>query len=198
VAADGFDEGVAVRDRCGDVEAVVVEQAREPVAEEGEVLGDHDAHGSSALIVVGPPFGLVTASVPSSASTRRFSPVRPLPDAAAPPRPSSSISTSRREPCMRTRTFTPVASACLVAFAIASATTKYAAVSTTAGGRSSRSTSTCTGSGLRSASVETAASRPRSVSTGGGGGRPRAPGAPAAPSHPPRPPRHPPPPRPPP
>ena len=59
------------------------------------------------------------------------------------------------------------APACLVAFASASAATKYAAVSTAAGGRSLRSTRTSTGSGLRATSAASAASRPRSESTGG-------------------------------
>src|SRR5262249_29142041 len=101
VAADCVDERVAVRHRRCDVEAVVAEQSCESVAQQGEVLGDHDAHGSSALIVVGPPSGLVTASVPSSASTRRLSPVKPLPDASAPPPPSSSTSTSSRDARIR-------------------------------------------------------------------------------------------------
>src|SRR5262249_40090547 len=115
VVADGVDERVAVCDCGGDVEAVVAEQACEPVAQQGKVLGDHDAHGSSALIVVGPPCGLAIASVPSSASTRRLSPVRPLPDASAPPRPSSATSTSSREARMRIRIFTPAPTPSLLA-----------------------------------------------------------------------------------
>ena len=60
---------VAVAHGRDDVESVVLEQAREAVAQERQVLGDHDAHGSSARTVVGPPPGLVTRSEPSSAST---------------------------------------------------------------------------------------------------------------------------------
>ena len=42
------------------VEARVAQQAREAVAQQREVLGDHDAHGSSARTMVGPPAGLAT------------------------------------------------------------------------------------------------------------------------------------------
>src|SRR5919109_886491 len=76
-------------DGGGDLEAHVAQEADEAVAQEREVLGDHDAHGSSALIVVGPPAGLWTVSEPSSASMRRLRPVSPLPAASAPPAPSS-------------------------------------------------------------------------------------------------------------
>ena len=74
--------------------------------------------------VVGPPGGLDTSSVPSSASTRLRSPVRPLPSGLAPPRPSSRISTSSRVPRRSTRTAAAEASACLPTFASASPTTK--------------------------------------------------------------------------
>ena len=61
-------------DCVDDLEAVVAQQPREPVAQQREVLGDHHAHGITARTVVGPPPGLVTTSVPSSASTRWRSP----------------------------------------------------------------------------------------------------------------------------
>ena len=66
----------AVVDRGDDLPAAVVEQARESLAQQRQVLGDHDTHGSSARIVV-PGCALATASVPSSASTRWRRPVRP-------------------------------------------------------------------------------------------------------------------------
>ena len=48
----GVHERVAVADRGDDVEAVVAQQAREPVAQEREILGDHDPHGITARTVV--------------------------------------------------------------------------------------------------------------------------------------------------
>ena len=96
LALDGLEERVGVLDRGDDLAAVVLEQAREAVAQQREVLGDHDAHGSSARRIVGPPAGLDRNSVPSSASTRLRRPVSPLPSGFAPPRPSSRTSTSSR------------------------------------------------------------------------------------------------------
>ena len=124
LAQDRVDERVGVGDLGDDVEVVVAEQPGEPVAQEREVLGDHDAHGSSARIVVGPPAGLCTVSVPSSASTRRRSPARPLPAASAPPLPSSWISTSSIPSLRPTEMSMRPAPECLAALAIASAATK--------------------------------------------------------------------------
>ena len=76
----------AVGDRIDDLEPVVAEQARQPVAQQREILGDQDAHGSSAWTVVGPPGGLVTVNRPSSASTRRRRPASPR--RTGPPRPA--------------------------------------------------------------------------------------------------------------
>src|SRR5262249_43216654 len=123
-------ERVAVGHRRDDVEAVVAQQPRQPVAQQREILRDHDPHGITALIVVGPPAGLVTSSDPSSASTRRRSPASPLPVGSAPPLPSSTISTTSLSPSRRRSISTWSASAYLPVFARASATTKYAAVST--------------------------------------------------------------------
>ena len=44
---DRLDQGVAVLDGGHDVHAVVAQQAGEAVAQQREVLGDHDPHGSS-------------------------------------------------------------------------------------------------------------------------------------------------------
>ena len=82
--------------------------------------------------VVGPPAGLTTRSVPSSAPTRCSSPVSPLPAGSAPPRPSSTTSATSTRSSARSGSRSRVASAYLIAFASASATTKYAAVSTAA------------------------------------------------------------------
>src|SRR5262249_57681056 len=88
-------ERIAVGDGADDLESVVTQQAGQPVAEQREVLGDHYAHGRTARTVVGPPTGLVTSSVPSTASTRRASPRSPLPLASAPPAPLSTTLTIR-------------------------------------------------------------------------------------------------------
>ena len=57
VLVDGGQEGLAVGDRGHDLEAVLVEQAADALAQQREVLGDHDAHGTSAYRTVGPPRG---------------------------------------------------------------------------------------------------------------------------------------------
>jgi hypothetical protein len=48
LAPRGVDQCVAVGDRVDDVEAVVAQESAQPVAQEREVFGDQDAHGSSA------------------------------------------------------------------------------------------------------------------------------------------------------
>ena len=63
-----------------DVEPVVAQEPRQAVAQQREILGDHDPHGITARTVVGPPAGLEISSVPSSASTRRARPLSPDPD----------------------------------------------------------------------------------------------------------------------
>ena len=52
--------------RClrGHVESGAPEQGRDPLAHQRAVVGDHDAHGSSAVITVPAPGGLVTSSRP--------------------------------------------------------------------------------------------------------------------------------------
>ena len=94
LAARRMDQCVAVGDGVDDREAVVAQQPGEPVAEQREVFGDQDSHGSSARSVVPPSDGLTMSSVPSSASTRRRRPVSPDPAGSAPPRPSSVTSST--------------------------------------------------------------------------------------------------------
>ena len=43
------DQRVAVLDRGDDVDAVVAQEPGQPVAEQREILGDHDPHGITAL-----------------------------------------------------------------------------------------------------------------------------------------------------
>src|SRR5262249_37054857 len=116
------DEGVAVRDGGDDVEPVVAEEAREAVAEECEVLCDHDPPGIPARTVVGPPGGLVTSRLPSSACTRLTSPRSPLPSGFAPPSPSSTTATTSLPSSSCMSMSTDSACACLPVFASASAT----------------------------------------------------------------------------
>src|SRR5262249_20653155 len=80
------------------LDPVVAQQTGEAVSEKRQVLRDHYAHGSSARIVVGPPGGLVTRRLPSSASTRCLSPLSPAPCGSAPPTPSSLTSSSSSPP----------------------------------------------------------------------------------------------------
>src|SRR3954451_13889399 len=167
LAQDCANERVPVLHGIDDVEVVVAEEARQPVAEEREIFCDHDTHGITARTTVPPPTLLFTSSVPSSAPTRRSRPRSPFPDVSAPPLPSSATWTTRLPFARLTVMSTFAAFACLPAFASDSATTKYAAVSTASGGRWSRATSTRTTSGVRSASAAIAAASPRSVSTGG-------------------------------
>jgi len=72
-----------------DVDRALAQQRDDALAQQRVVLDDHDAHGSSARIVVGPPAGLVTLSAPSIASTRWRRPVSPPPRRSA-PRPTTT------------------------------------------------------------------------------------------------------------
>src|SRR4051794_39102202 len=96
------------------VEPGFAQQQRDAFAQEHRVVGQHYAHGISALSRVPPAGGLQTFKCPSSASTRSASPRRPEPFAGlAPPLPSSATSTTSA-PCSRaTATLAVVASAYL-------------------------------------------------------------------------------------
>src|SRR4029453_11329426 len=105
-----------------DLAAAVVEQLGQPGLEQHGVLGDHDPHGSSTVIAVGPPGGLSTVRVPSTPAARWVSPrsrvpapsaAAPPPSRVAPPRPSSLTTMRSRSPTRTTATSAEPASACL-------------------------------------------------------------------------------------
>lgn len=107
--------------------------------------------------------GLATSRVPPSAATRSRRPFKPASAfISAPPTPLSRTSTVRRSAERATDTAASVARAWRATFASASDTTKYAVLSTLAGGRGVTSTTSETGSGARATTADSAASRPRS------------------------------------
>ena len=59
VLVERGEQRLAVADAGDDLVAVVGQQRRDALAQQHEVLGDHDPHGSLAVIVVGPPVGAV-------------------------------------------------------------------------------------------------------------------------------------------
>ena len=119
-------ERVAVADRGDDVEAVVAQQPRQAVAQEREIFGDHDPHGITARIVVGPPGrarDLERAVERLDAAARARA--GPLPDRiGAAAAVVDDLDDERLAAAARTSMSTCSACACLPAFASASATTK--------------------------------------------------------------------------
>src|SRR5262249_18601258 len=111
------------------LEARVLEQTRDALAEKHGVFGEHDAHrydskGISATTLVPPASGLSIDRRPSSTATRSASPRRPEPPAgSAPPMPSSATWTRTRPFGAHPATSIGEARACLTTFAIASETT---------------------------------------------------------------------------
>ena len=124
VLLDGAQQRLAVGDAVDDVEAALVEQAREALAQQHGVLGDHGSHGNSTRRVVPPPGGLDRCRSPSTARTRSRRPLMPMPVPSAPPLPLSSTSTTSRSPRYSTVSQARVAWACLATLVSASATTK--------------------------------------------------------------------------
>ena len=64
VLADEREQHLGVAGAPDHLVAGVLEQAREALAQQHRVLGDHDPHGSSTAIRVPAPGGLSSASVP--------------------------------------------------------------------------------------------------------------------------------------
>src|ERR1017187_7971641 len=83
---------------CDDLNALAGEQAHQTFTEEHRIVGNHDAHGNSAVMVVPHPAGLARKRRPWWASTRSTSPRMPVPASmSAPPMPSSDIRTTNTE-----------------------------------------------------------------------------------------------------
>src|SRR5215207_3537333 len=124
-ALDLGEQVVGGADLGGDFDARLAQERGEAVANDQVVVGDHDAHGSSALTVVPPPGGLETCSSPSSASSRSSRPRRPEPrEASAPPMPLSATSIVMLVPLRATRSVTAVACEYFATLASASEATK--------------------------------------------------------------------------
>ena len=107
------------------LESLVLEQARQPVADECGVVGDHDAHGISATIRVPPPGGLSMVSFRRARRRGRRGRGGRVPRSGlAPPFPSSRISMCALPFSRPTVTQASLASAYFAMFASDSATTK--------------------------------------------------------------------------
>src|SRR6516164_7642920 len=125
VAVHLFQQFGAVGGQPGDLEACLLEQPGQALAQDDGVVGDYYSHGNSARKMVPRPRGLVTVSVPPSASTRSVSPRSPVPPpTVAPPIPSSATSTMSTAPARAAVTRASLACECLAAFVSASLTTK--------------------------------------------------------------------------
>src|SRR4051794_8445614 len=151
-----------------DLVAVRLDQSDDPVAEQVEVFGYKDSHGTTILTLVGPPTGLVTSQTPSKTASRRRRPSSPPPGRTfAPPWPSSSTSTTRSASLRVMAMRACVAWACLTVLVSSSAMAKYRADSIGGSRLSLPLELTMTSSGLSRASARTASTRPRSLRTGG-------------------------------
>ena len=79
VLGDDGQQRLGVAHPRDDLVPGILEQSREPLAQQDGVLRDHDPHGISASIRVPAPGGLWMSSVPPWASTRSVRPMSPVP-----------------------------------------------------------------------------------------------------------------------
>src|SRR5690606_34509971 len=122
-----------VLDRRNHLVACVAEQPLEPRLQQYGVFGNYDAHGTSTVMRVGPPFGDSMSMVPPAARTRSRMPARPPcprpSPMCAPPTPLSRMRAIRRQSSASAASCTTVtvhsdAAECLATLVSASATAK--------------------------------------------------------------------------
>src|SRR3954452_3822871 len=160
-AVDRREQLVAGRRLRDDIDPLAAHEGHDALPQQRAVVGDHDAHESSAVTTVPSPGGLRTRSVPLSAATRSARPWSPVPaDSSAPPTPSSAISIATTPFRRATRIEALVAFAYFATFASASQATKYAASCTGSGRRSAPAHETLAGTGERDARDSSAAFSP--------------------------------------
>src|SRR5262249_20108243 len=123
--ANAREQRVAVAHLIQDFDVVVGEQPGAPLADQGRVVGDYDAHGIDALTTVPRPGSLSITSRVSSASRRSLNPANPeSASTRAPPTPLSATMTRSTPPFRSSSTDASVVDACFTTFVSASATRK--------------------------------------------------------------------------
>src|SRR5690348_4511662 len=130
VPGDGRNQLPRVPQRRCDFVAAVGEQPGQSLPQQHLVLGDHDAHGNSAVRIVPPSGAVSTRRLPPWAATRSCSPRRPPPTfSTTPPTPSSATLMTSRSSFRPALITTDAPPECLIAFVRPSQAMKYAAAS---------------------------------------------------------------------
>src|SRR5262249_38467686 len=143
---------------AGDLHPSLLKKAGGSLPDQHGVVGDHDAHGISARMVVVPPAASSARSVPLSAPTRSATSQSPA-SSSCRGEPCPVMLTRSRPPTYSVSTITSFASA-WAARRLASAMRKYPAASTGGGSRCWVRWPIVTGMGLVSESASTAAASP--------------------------------------